>query len=1160
METITLTYLIASDFQGFSLTNKARITADDGDDDDSDPDEDETVDEDGDGDGDDDDEDEETIPVEQTPSVDIEKATNGQDADDPVGVVILIPDNNVEVEWTYVVTNTGTLDLIDLVVEDDQEGTIGTIPFLAVGESATLSLTGTAQTGQYSNLATVTGQPVDENDNPFGPPVTDEDPSNYVGVFINMDKEGDKSNICPGEEVTFTLTTRMIGGAPGVQFRDIMAEDTNLPITLEPYGTYWVGGDLNGNGYLDFIDNNGDGISDEEFVWSYTLIYEETTTNVATDQATVYVDGEIVLDPDTGEPLVPMGMDEWTVNVSTDNCANLGDFVWNDFNENGQQDPGEPGIAGVTVNLLDASMNFIEATTTNADGLYSFTDLIPGDYMVEFVGPTGFNSSPQDQGDDTTDSDADPVTGKTGVITLMQSETNNTIDAGFWNPPNIDMVKDIVDVVYNGDGTYTVSYTVTVTNDGGPGSYTLTDTPFFDDDVTIISGSFSGQNSGNLIDGVNTLASNESIAGGATHVYNLSFIVTLDLQDGSTDGGDNIYTACAVAGNGPGSSPGQGLYNLAELDSDGDGQTDIQDDACGDLPALELDKELLSVVPAGGGTYDVSYTIAVTNNGGATGSYTLRDTPFFDGDITINSGSFSGQNSGAMNTSGATILNSNESIGAGVTHTYEVTFNVTLELMDGVSDDEYTACGSTTGTPQAGEGLFNEAGLDIDGDGQDDLTDDACGDIPNIELQKDLLSVTEQIDGTYDVEYIIVVTNNGGATGTYTLRDTPMFDGDITINSGSFSGQNSGAMNTTGTTILNTNENIAPGESHTYIVTFNVSVNLNDGISDDVYTPCGSTTGVPQAGEGLFNEAGVDVNGDGEDDLTDDACGDIDPECELMAGPFSQGPCYNNGTSDPSDDTYILTFESPTVENPGGAFYQLVLDGTVVSNSPYGEGGTIEIPADGQSHLLVWRDAVDINCADARILPPVDPCPDPCMLSVETETECNDDGTFTITFIVTATGTDANEWIGTDPNGTFTGTYGVPTSRTYSQDAASPINITIQDADLADCVADLVIDVPDCGEDCEITCPPDVFAVENESGELEELVCGDEEEFFNNSGSLSIAGEPEIAAGDCSITDVQFTDEFENSGDCEYLIIVRTFTVTTSDGETHTCVQRLVYA
>ena len=88
---------------------------------------------------------------------------------------------------------------------------------------------------------------------------------------------------------------------------------------------------------------------------------------------------------------------------------------------------------------------------------------------------------------------------------------------------------------------------MTVSNNGGAdGEYDLTDTPNFDDDVTINSGSFSGQKSGSLSAGTNTLATDEAIAAGATHTYNLSFNVTLDLSGDAndTDGGDNEYVSC----------------------------------------------------------------------------------------------------------------------------------------------------------------------------------------------------------------------------------------------------------------------------------------------------------------------------------------------------------------------------------------------------------------------------------------------------------------------------------------------------------------------------------------------------------------------------------------------------------------------------------------
>ena len=162
--------------------------------------------------------------------------------------------------------------------------------------------------------------------------------------------------------------------------------------------------------------------------------------------------------------------------------------------------------------------------------------------------------------------------------------------------------------------------------------------------------------------GSTILANNASIAGGATHTYNVSFNVTLNLEPGSTDGGDNIYTPCTVVGNGPGCSPGQGLYNKAELDRNGDGVTDITDDACGDIPYVAMVKNLGSITANANGSYTVNYSIVVTNVGGSNGIYSPKDTPQFDNDVTINNGSYSGQASGSMNTTGSTTLATNSSI------------------------------------------------------------------------------------------------------------------------------------------------------------------------------------------------------------------------------------------------------------------------------------------------------------------------------------------------------------------------------------------------------------------------------------------------------------------------------------------------------------------
>ena len=98
--------------------------------------------------------------------------------------------------------------------------------------------------------------------------------------------------------------------------------------------------------------------------------------------------------------------------------------------------------------------------------------------------------------------------------------------------------------------SYNVVYTIAVTNNGGAaGTYGLSDTPGFEDDVTINSGSYTGEAAGALnTTGVTTLATNNAIAAGATETFTLTYNVTLDLNANSTDGGDNVYTACGTAG------------------------------------------------------------------------------------------------------------------------------------------------------------------------------------------------------------------------------------------------------------------------------------------------------------------------------------------------------------------------------------------------------------------------------------------------------------------------------------------------------------------------------------------------------------------------------------------------------------------------------------
>lgn len=111
----------------------------------------------------------------------------------------------------------------------------------------------------------------------------------------------------------------------------------------------------------------------------------------------------------------------------------LGDLVWFDANNNGLQDPGEQGVPGVSVALLNASGNVINTTVTDKDGQYRFVNLANGTYYVRFSNlPAGFSFSPANAGADASDSDADQGTGVTGAYTIS-GNTNLTVDAGIYS-------------------------------------------------------------------------------------------------------------------------------------------------------------------------------------------------------------------------------------------------------------------------------------------------------------------------------------------------------------------------------------------------------------------------------------------------------------------------------------------------------------------------------------------------------------------------------------------------------------------------------------------------------------------------------------------------------------------------------------------------------
>ncbi|CAA6819466.1 MAG: Conserved repeat domain protein, partial [uncultured Sulfurovum sp.] len=159
--------------------------------------------------------------------------------------------------------------------------------------------------------------------------------------------------------------------------------------------------------------------------------------------------------------------------------SSLGDYVWYDKNANGIQDDSEKGMQGITVKLLDGSGMPVKnpanptedyIVTTNSEGKYNFTKLNSGEYIVEFVRPTGYLISDANTGTSAIDSNiVDKINSRTAAVTLGVDEKELDVDAGFYTPVIAGTVFD------DGNNDGTVNGKPINTPDGSPLYVTLLD-------------------------------------------------------------------------------------------------------------------------------------------------------------------------------------------------------------------------------------------------------------------------------------------------------------------------------------------------------------------------------------------------------------------------------------------------------------------------------------------------------------------------------------------------------------------------------------------------------------------------------------------------------------------------------------------------------------
>lgn len=114
----------------------------------------------------------------------------------------------------------------------------------------------------------------------------------------------------------------------------------------------------------------------DSFTCQVSRVIDTSVCNIAAATAT----------PEDAKGTALAGFDQ-VIGQSNEVCVTvltggaIGDYVWNDQDGDRVQDPTELGIPNVTVVLTD-SLGNVQTTTTDANGNYLFTGLLPGTYTV----------------------------------------------------------------------------------------------------------------------------------------------------------------------------------------------------------------------------------------------------------------------------------------------------------------------------------------------------------------------------------------------------------------------------------------------------------------------------------------------------------------------------------------------------------------------------------------------------------------------------------------------------------------------------------------------------------------------------------------------------------------------------------------------------------
>ncbi len=277
-------------------------------------------------------------------------------------------------------------------------------------------------------------------------------------VFPEITHEKTFTGISKEEEIyTATYSIRVINSSPVVGFYNLTDEpafDDDLLITAASFASQFdptVSGELDvESGSWVLVNDRSIGPGEEqEYILTIQFQFE-LSDGVGSESYTPC--GANGGEPQAGEGLFNRSFLDTDMDGIADEISEvcgdipeefmenneLGDFVWEDTDEDGEQDPDERGVDSVQIKLFlvdpgTTSLPELYAETyTDSTGVYLFTDLPDGTYCVLVCLPEeGYEfTQPFAVVDPELDSDIDPLTGKSENVDLKGGASDRSIDAG----------------------------------------------------------------------------------------------------------------------------------------------------------------------------------------------------------------------------------------------------------------------------------------------------------------------------------------------------------------------------------------------------------------------------------------------------------------------------------------------------------------------------------------------------------------------------------------------------------------------------------------------------------------------------------------------------------------------------------------------------------